>query len=186
MELERADPAPIARAEGPPPAAAGVDGSVRDFERLAELLRLDAVGVAMPAGERDRPTVRWWGTPGCVLPDPVSDVLEGGIPGWIVQPLPDGGRVFAKLTKGSSARAPAVLQAVGPLLTAAPMGEPATAQSSGSVSAMEAALGDLRDDLGFETASLFVRGAAGWELLSRRGPVRAWHTVLDPSALEGT
>jgi signal transduction histidine kinase len=44
----------------------------------------------------------------------------------------------------------------------------------------------VRDDLGFETASLFVRGPDGWKLLERQGPERAWHGVLDPSALEGT
>jgi signal transduction histidine kinase len=44
----------------------------------------------------------------------------------------------------------------------------------------------LRDDLGFETASLYVRGAEGWELLTREGPARPWHAVLDPSVLEGT
>jgi signal transduction histidine kinase len=44
----------------------------------------------------------------------------------------------------------------------------------------------IRDDLGFETASLFVRGPDGWRLLERRGPERSWHGVLDPTALEGT
>jgi signal transduction histidine kinase len=44
----------------------------------------------------------------------------------------------------------------------------------------------IRDDLGFQTASLFVPGALGWELLDREGPVRPWHGVLDPVAFEGT
>jgi len=48
------------------------------------------------------------------------------------------------------------------------------------------ALRAIRDDLGFDTASLYVPTAAGWELLERQGPVRSWHTVLDPAALEGT
>jgi signal transduction histidine kinase len=48
------------------------------------------------------------------------------------------------------------------------------------------ALSGLLHDLGFETASVFVRSAAGWELLERLGPVRAWHAVLDPSVLEGS
>jgi signal transduction histidine kinase len=44
----------------------------------------------------------------------------------------------------------------------------------------------VRDDLGFDTASLYIRGAQGWELLVREGPARPWHGVLDPSVLEGT
>jgi signal transduction histidine kinase len=48
------------------------------------------------------------------------------------------------------------------------------------------ALGALLADLGFETATLFVHGADGWELLVREGPARPWHGVLDPSVLEGT
>jgi signal transduction histidine kinase len=48
------------------------------------------------------------------------------------------------------------------------------------------ALVALRDDLGFETASLYVRGPDGWELLIQEGPSRPWHGVLDPSVLEGT
>jgi signal transduction histidine kinase len=43
----------------------------------------------------------------------------------------------------------------------------------------------LRDDLGFETASVFVRGPETWTLLVREGPVRSWHALLDPSALVG-
>jgi signal transduction histidine kinase len=48
------------------------------------------------------------------------------------------------------------------------------------------ALEALRDDLGFETASVFVPGPRGWQLLDRRGPERPWHAVLDPVVLEGT
>lgn len=48
------------------------------------------------------------------------------------------------------------------------------------------ALAGVRDDLGFDTASLFAGGPDGWRLLDRQGPERAWHGVLDPSALEGT
>jgi signal transduction histidine kinase len=49
-----------------------------------------------------------------------------------------------------------------------------------------AALIGIRDDLGFETVTLFAPGPGGWKLLERQGPRRAWHAVLDPSALEGT
>jgi len=51
---------------------------------------------------------------------------------------------------------------------------------------LTAALIGIRDDLGFETASLFAPGPGGWKLLERQGPRRPWHAVLDPSALEGT
>ena len=51
---------------------------------------------------------------------------------------------------------------------------------------IEQAMVALRDDLGFETISLFVRGANCWKLLERHGPVRPWHSVLDPGVLEGT
>ena len=48
------------------------------------------------------------------------------------------------------------------------------------------ALIGVRDDLNFETASLFVPTPDGWQLLERQGPRRAWHAVLDPTAFEGT
>src|SRR5262249_6308365 len=47
------------------------------------------------------------------------------------------------------------------------------------------AMAAIRDDLGFETASLFAPPATGWELLDRAGPVRPWHGVLDPAAFAG-
>jgi signal transduction histidine kinase len=47
------------------------------------------------------------------------------------------------------------------------------------------AMAAVRDDLGFETASLFAPAATGWELLDREGPVRPWHGVLDPAAFAG-
>lgn len=51
---------------------------------------------------------------------------------------------------------------------------------------VRSALRAVRDDLGFDTASLFVPTPAGWDLLEREGPVCRWHAVLDPAALEGT
>src|SRR5438874_12481078 len=42
------------------------------------------------------------------------------------------------------------------------------------------ALDDLRDDLAFDTATVFVRARFGWSLLERRGPLHPWHAVLDP------
>jgi signal transduction histidine kinase len=61
-------------------------------------------------------------------------------------------------------------------------------QSSLSTAARElvsALLVEVRDDLGFDTVSLYVGGPDGWRLLERLGPERAWHGVLDPSVFEG-
>jgi signal transduction histidine kinase len=161
---------------------------LRDFERLAELLRLDAIGVTSASGSGL--LVRWWGVPWVELPASVPSLLAGEVPGWIVAELAEGTLVFAKLTTRSSTRTPAVLQAIGPLL-AGPDGReeletPETGLEIQESSALHAAMAALRDDLGFETASLFARGAQGWELLIRQGRVRPWHAVLDPAALEGT
>lgn len=51
--------------------------------------------------------------------------------------------------------------------------------------ALRSAMSAIRDDLGFETASLFVPASRSWELMERQGPVRRWHTVLDPTGFEG-
>ena len=182
MELEYAGRVTVARASD------GGASALRDFERLAELLRLDAVGVAT-AGDAETRIV-WWGAPGTAFPERVDELLSGRTPGWMAAPLPDGSTVFARITSRSSVRTPAVLQAIGPVLAAsvgtAPFEERELETGTVPGTALEAALGDLRDDLGFETVSLFVRGATGWELLARRGPIRPWHAVLDPAALEGT
>src|SRR6266498_4847780 len=50
---------------------------------------------------------------------------------------------------------------------------------------VSALLVEVRDDLGFDTVSLYAGGPEGWKLLERRGPERAWHGVLDPSIFEG-
>ena len=159
---------------------------VQDFERLAELLRLEAVGVAVARGPDVR--VHWWGAAGTALPRPLDDLLAGTVPGWIVAPLPSGATAFARLTTRSSIRTPAVLQAVGPLLAASIEGDTEVESAEpeetlGPTTGVDVALEELRHDLRFETASLFVRGAHGWELLARSGPVRAWHAVLDPASL---
>src|SRR5439155_17123836 len=39
-------------------------------------------------------------------------------------------------------------------------------------SSLQDALDGIRDDLGFDTASLFVSAPAGWRLLERRGPTQ--------------
>lgn len=51
---------------------------------------------------------------------------------------------------------------------------------------LRAALAAVREELGFETASVFASSPDGWRLLERDGPVRPWHGVLDPGILEGT
>jgi signal transduction histidine kinase len=73
-----------------------------------------------------------------------------------------------------------------PLITETPDGAAEGARLAPSaLPDLRRALAAIRDDLGFQTASLFVPGAAGWELLDREGPVRPWHAVLDPAAFEG-
>jgi signal transduction histidine kinase len=52
-------------------------------------------------------------------------------------------------------------------------------------SLVTALLEEVRDDLGFDTVSLYMRGPDEWKLLDRRGPERAWHGVLDPALFEG-
>jgi len=196
MELEsRVDPATLAqptrawlrsvggRAPGGTDVAPPPDLDLRDFERLAQLLRLDAVGVAQWDDGDLR--VRWWSRALTGLPSPVADLLAGVVPGWIALELPAGGHVFGKLSLEASSRTSAALQAMGPLLLAE-SGASVELGDASSISATEAALRNLRLDLGFETASLFVRGAGGWELLARHGASRAWHSVLEPTALQGT
>jgi signal transduction histidine kinase len=67
-----------------------------------------------------------------------------------------------------------------------PSATPPLQSATTSAGRLSRALAAVRDDLGFDTASLYVRGPDGWELLIREGPARAWHGVLDPSVLEGT
>jgi signal transduction histidine kinase len=73
-----------------------------------------------------------------------------------------------------------------------PQGDPSlgdlTSQGRGEKSGHElaAVLERIKDELGFDTASMYVPGPGGWELFQRTGPERAWHGLLDPSALEGT
>lgn len=49
-----------------------------------------------------------------------------------------------------------------------------------------ALLVEVRDDLGFDTVTMYARGPDEWRLLERLGPERAWHGVLDPSVFEGS
>ena len=112
-----------------------------ECRRLAELLRLDAVGVVTTTAGRRR--VAWWAAPGCPpLPARLEDVLEGRSEGWIVTPLDDISSVFARITPQSSIRSPAVLKAIGSspvaaashMTTAPTMSPPEASRMGGRVS----------------------------------------------------
>src|SRR5204863_4762361 len=66
MELERSGRVTVARASGGA-ASGGAASALRDFERLGELLRLDAVGVATEGDAETR--ILWWRAPGPPLPE---------------------------------------------------------------------------------------------------------------------
>jgi signal transduction histidine kinase len=93
----------------------GTGESVSDeCRRLAELLDLDAVGIAVVVGDEQR--VASWGTAGPVEAEAVDEILAGDHDGWIVAGLEEGAVVFGLLTASSSPRALSVLRAVGPSL----------------------------------------------------------------------
>ena len=58
--------------------------------------------------------------------------------------------------------------------------------SQGPAEDLRTALRELRLDLGFDTARLFVPSATGWALWEHQGAERAWHALLDPATLDGT
>jgi signal transduction histidine kinase len=82
--------------------------AVAECRRLAELLRLDAVGLVRTVGGRRR--VAWWASPGTEVVS-LDRILEGAAPGWIACPRGED-LVFAHLTKGSSVRSVATLSAM--------------------------------------------------------------------------
>jgi signal transduction histidine kinase len=47
------------------------------------------------------------------------------------------------------------------------------------------ALAAIRQDLGFDTATVYASGPDGWHVLERDGVIAPWHGVLDPGMLEG-
>jgi signal transduction histidine kinase len=184
----------------PPSGRAG--SSVTDeCRRLAELLRLDAVGVVTSAGGRRR--VAWWAAPGSPpLPARLDDIVDGREQGWIVCPLPEDASVFARTTSETPARAATVLAVVGPSLASGatgpvldlrddppPSAPPAdeSARALPPVEGLEAlrgALGDLRDAMEFESATLWLpAGIRAWAVAAMVGPQRPWHAVLDPAAM---
>ena len=94
----------------------GAAESIADeCRRLADLLDLDAVGIAGIVEDERR--VASWGHAGPVEDTPeLERILAGRADGWIVAQLEDGAVVFGRLTPTSSPRAESVLRAVGPSL----------------------------------------------------------------------
>lgn len=91
-----------------------------ECRRVAELLRLTAVGVIGEEGGRRH--AAWWVAPGTPpLPSRLDDVLQGLVEGWITSPLPRGA-VFARMTAGSSVHSPSALAALAPALHEALLG----------------------------------------------------------------
>lgn len=180
-----------------PSTAWGATSSATDeCRRLAELLNLDAVGVATFPSEKRR--VAWWTAPGSPpLPAKLDDILLGRVEDWVVYTLPDRSSVFARLNARSSVRSADVLRSLGPSLVAALMGEsdpvpapPApellnlATHEDPRIGTLTPLLSALCESLGFDNASLFAPAAGGaWELLDRGGPARPWDTVIDPAYL---
>src|SRR5690348_9385711 len=78
-----------------PAMRAAASSVADDCRRLAERLRLDAVGVAVGAGQGRQ--VTWWAAPdGPPLPARLDDVLDGTDAAWLLVTVPSGGTVFAR------------------------------------------------------------------------------------------
>src|SRR6266508_3854299 len=142
------------------------------------------------------------------LPSRLEDILDGREDGWILIPVSPDATVFARATKETPPLAESVLRAVAPSLATGspgtslrlapppdddaespppgpeitPAEQPALFEGSGIAGIL---LG-LARDTGFETATLFAPRFPAWEMVSRIGPTRPWHAVLDPSTLGPT
>jgi signal transduction histidine kinase len=191
--------ADVRRAEVNEPSALRAGSSVTDeCRRLAELLRLDAVGVVTTAAGKRR--VAWWAAPGGPsLPARLEDILEGREDGWIVCPLPDDASVFARMTPDTSVRASTVLRAVGQSLASGaaigrtggpadaerdvaevtpasasddsrihPSAAPDPSASTDLRAGISDALTSLRNAMDFESALLFVADPAAGWTLTER------------------
>lgn len=83
-----------------------------DLRRLAERLRLDAVGIV--GGTDGLRHVTWWAAPDAApLPAHLDDLVDGHVPGWLVCPLDTGTIVFGRTTPSTPSRAEEVLRAIG-------------------------------------------------------------------------
>ncbi|HEX9123644.1 MAG TPA: ATP-binding protein [Actinomycetota bacterium] len=81
---------------------------VAECRHLAEVLRLDAVGIAHTDEGARR--IAWWAVPeGPPRPLDVDEVLAGRVDGWVVCPRGDD-LIFARLTPDSSVRSAATLR----------------------------------------------------------------------------
>jgi signal transduction histidine kinase len=99
-----------------------------ECRRIAELLHLDAVGIAR-GGDRRR--IAWWARPGSpALPMNVDDVVEGRTDGWVVT-VHRADVVFGRLAPGSSPRTEPALRAL--LETLALADDETTARPAGGV-----------------------------------------------------
>jgi len=190
------------------PAMRAGPSVIDECRRVAERLSLDAVGVVSGGiGERQ---VTWWAAPGGPpLPARLEDVLDGREAGWLLVPVAPDATVFARATKETPPQAESVLRAVAPSLAIDSPGTALRLASPDDVSpdrdpafglevtlpeqpalfegaGVAGILGGLARDTGFETATLFAPRSPGWELVSRAGPTRSWHAVLDPSTVGPT
>ena len=96
-----------------------------ECRRLAELLHLDAVGIAR-GGDRRR--IAWWARPGSpASPMNLDDVIEGRVDGWVVT-IRGSDVVFGRLAPGSSPRTEPALRA---LLESLALADDATAARPG-------------------------------------------------------
>jgi signal transduction histidine kinase len=80
-----------------------------ECRRLAELLHLDAVGIARGGDAR---RIAWWARPGSpALPLAIDDVVEGRVDGWVVT-VRRSDVVFGRLAPGSSPQTEPALRAL--------------------------------------------------------------------------
>ncbi|HLB61862.1 MAG TPA: ATP-binding protein [Actinomycetota bacterium] len=166
---------------------AGTEAAGEGCRRVAERLRLSAVGVL--ATDEGRRRSAWWVSPGSgPVPARLEDVLEGRAEGWIAARLPDG-TVFGRLTPESLVTAAEELDRLGTALIDALMGRSTdlplrdevrpsdSAAADSELAVLERVAGALRDVLSVPAAALpdlldAVRGALGADevyLLRERG-----------------
>ena len=102
-----------------------------ECRRLAEFLRLDAVGIARGGDPR---RISWWARPGSpTLPMNVDDVLEGRVDGWVVT-VHRSDVVFGRLSPDSS---PGIEPALRSLLESLALGDDVLAPPPGGGMAPE-------------------------------------------------
>jgi Histidine kinase-, DNA gyrase B-, and HSP90-like ATPase/Histidine kinase len=164
--------------------------------RLAQTLRLDAVGVLHRDG--DGRSLAWWSAPGApALPLDVETIVDGRADGWIVAPAAGGDVVVGRLTDRSS---PGSLTALRSLLVDTtdtgtiddPLGDPLDAERArwayaihdGLTQVVTSAVLDLewrvRQLDGDETDTSRVLAEAAAQLREALGEIRAILAVVTP------